>query len=75
MEVSTCLVISCSVGGTDAVKFAREDLEHHKREAELTQTCANIGTFEGSLGCADFNKFLGCEDYGASSMEAETVAI
>jgi hypothetical protein len=60
---------------TDAVEFAREDLQHNQRKAELAETGTDVRTLERSLRRANLHELFGREDDGARAMQTKSVAI
>jgi hypothetical protein len=65
----------CGIQGTDSVELRGENLEHDECKGELADCCADIGSFKGTLGGADFDDFVGGEDDGVGAVETEAVAL
>lgn len=53
---------------TYAIELASKNLEYYQCEAELTETGADIGSFESALCSTDLNKFFGRQDHRACAM-------
>lgn len=53
---------------TDTVELATEDLEHDEGKGELGQGGANVGAFEGPLGCSNFDNLIGGQRNGSSTV-------
>ena len=58
-----------------AVEFGRKDFEYDKCEGELGEGSSHVGTFEGSLCSAHFDKFVRRELNATSAVSAKTEVV